>query len=312
VGKLRLVSLVLIVSLLGGVAWQRTLAQESEKYFDQTGHRVSGEFWVAYNKVSNGLQLYGYPITEAYQDPTTRLMVQYFQKARFEFDASDPENGVQITPLGTYLYQPGEPADLPGNSGPCRTFPPKDFKVCYSFLDFYQANGGMLQFGAPISRDQLRVQYFEKARFEWRPDMPARQRVVLSNLGEQYFYAHGENVTRLLPNKDGVNIIRGILTLKVHAYPMKAVTGKGGSQTVYVIVQDQRLLPVANARISVQVQMPSGEVSRFESSTLTNEQGIAQVTFPFATASVGLAQVVVTVNHDNLQTQTITSFRVWW
>ena len=50
----------------------------------------------------------------------------------------------------------------------------------------------------------------------------------------------------------------GTLSLKVHAYPTKAVTSRNGMQTIYAIVQDQRLLPVANAQVTITLRMPAG------------------------------------------------------
>ena len=315
-GKRYFASILLFLALISGLSWQRSSAQiGGEEYFEETGHRVTGEFLTKFHSVSNPLRIYGYPITEAYQDPTTRLLTQYFQKARFELFLIAPEGQrVQLTPLGNYLYNPGEPAHLTGTAPACRTFD-KGFQVCYSFLEFYLANGGEAQFGPPISNTELHngviVQYFQNTRFEWNPALPPGQKVVLANLGKEYFFTMRENPVRLGPINGG-NINNGTLSLKVRAYPVKAVTSRDGTQTIYAVVQDQRLLPVKDAQITITLRMPNGEPIRHIVPTLTDERGVTQYTFPFKTSGVGIVQVIVTATSNNLEAKTTTSFRVWW
>jgi hypothetical protein len=315
--RLNWLASLLAVAVLFAIGSQQTLAQtDEEQYFAETGHSVVGQFLDIYRRASDPVQLYGYPITDAFQDPTTGLILQYFQKARFELQsAASGGQRVQISPLGEYLYQPGQPLPMPTNSPACRTFAPNGLQVCYAFLEFFDQHGGEAQFGKPISNLELQgdviAQYFQRARFEWRPTRPAGQRVVLAELGTQYFYAHAENPARLLPDP-GDDIIKGVLNLQAHAYPVKAITGRNGFQTVYVIVQDQRLLPIAGAQVQLVVKLPSGEVKTFAIPAPTNAQGITHFTFPFATDTIGSAKIDVTATRDNLTTQTATSFRIWW
>jgi hypothetical protein len=318
VSKRYFASILLLLALISSLSWQRSLAQfGGEEYFEETGHRVTGEFLTKFHSVSNPLQLYGYPITEAYQDPTNHLLIQYFQKARFELFLIAPvSERVQFTPLGQYLYNSGVPAPLPATGPACRTFD-KGFQVCYSLLEFYLANGGEAQFGKPISNTELHdnviVQYFQNTRFEWHPELPAGQRVVLANLGKEYFSVMHENPVRLKsePGSNG-NTNNGTLSLKVHAYPTTAVTSRNGMQTIYAIVQDQRLLPVKDAQVTITLTMPAGDEIRHIVPILTNEKGVTQYTFPFNTNDVGIVQVTVTASSNNLEAKTTTSFRVWW
>jgi hypothetical protein len=307
---------LLIFVIIGSATWQSSLAQGGEEYFDETGHVVTGEFLAAYRNVPNPVQLYGYPITDAFQDTTRNLLVQYFQKARFELDPAGPVgNRVKISPLGEYLYVPGPEAPLAVNPGACRTYPPDGYRVCYAFLDFYDRYGGQKQFGFPISNAELHngrtVQYFQNARFEWYPELPVGQKVVLAHLGSQYFDRQAIDPSLLLPNRGG-NTINSIRSLRVRAYPIQAVTGKTGSQTVYIMVQDQRLLPVANAQVSLILHMPDGQEKQFIVPALTNDAGITQFNFPFSAEKVGMATIQVVALRGDLQAGTTTSFRVWW
>ena len=103
--KFRSVIFLSVFLLSGSFGWRLPVFQmEGERYFEETGHRVTGEFLEFYRQVDNPLLVYGYPITDAYQDPTTRIIVQYFQKARFELHPESPQGlRVQLSPLGEYM-----------------------------------------------------------------------------------------------------------------------------------------------------------------------------------------------------------------
>ncbi len=136
-----------------------------------------------------------------------------------------PENQrVQLTSVGQALYQPANQLKL-GNTAGCDLFA-TGYSVCLAFLDFYKANGGTAQFGNPISpfefHENLIVQYFEKARFEWRADRPEDQRVVLTDLGRLYFDQLGEDPAQLKPVKPLDATINPILSIKLRAFVLKA------------------------------------------------------------------------------------------
>jgi len=313
----RLCALFLLpLVLISSLNWQRGLAQSGgDEYFEETGHRVSGEFYLKYYSVPNPVELYGYPITEAFQDETTNILVQYFQKARFEYyPIALPAERIQLTPLGQWLYTRGAPVQLPAAGPACKSFGTQ-FSVCQSLLEFYLANGGVAQFGLPISNTErhnnLIVQYFQNARFEWHSELPAGQRVALGNIGKEYFFVMHENPIRLRPQPGG-DINKGMLNLKVRAYPIKAVTSRNGMQTIFVIVQDQRLLPVKDAQVTITLRMPAGDEIRHIIPVLTDARGVTQYTFPFNTNSVGLVQITVVAVSNNLEAKTTTSYRVWW
>jgi hypothetical protein len=306
------------ILLLGGfVGWQSTYAQTKEpQYFPETGHRLTGEFYNAYYNVRNPLLLFGYPITEAYLDETTGRVVQYFQRARFELHPELPAGQrVVLSDVGEYLYEPGPILPIPESGQACRYFPQTGHRICYSFLDFYNANGGVAQFGYPISdfenhNDRI-VQYFQRARFEWHPEFPNGQRVTLTNLGRQYFDARKEERQRLNPVNDSNNLLPTILNLQVRAFTRSAVTSTSGSQSIFVIVQDQTNTPVPNAQVVVITSMPSGEQGRYIL-PLTDERGISEYTFNFKSDKLGVAKIWVVATYGNLQQQTVTSFRIWW
>jgi hypothetical protein len=283
------------------------------QYFPETGHHVKGDFLRFYKSVPDPKLVFGYPITEQMTSRDDKT-VQYFQRARFELHADLPENQrVQLTSVGQVLYQPANQLKL-GNTAGCDLFT-SGFSVCFAFLDFYKANGGSTQFGNPISpfefHENLIVQYFEKARFEWRADRPEDQRVVLTDLGRLYFDQLGENPAQLKPVKPLDATINPILSIKLRAFVLKPLTRSTGQQTVYVIVQSQTLQAVSNATGKATISWPDGKTEDYFFTT--NNSGLGTVTFNFADQKQGeLVPIDIVVVYQGLAGTTKTSFRVWF
>lgn len=296
------------VSLLA--SWFSAQAQSGDvRYFAETGHFVKDAFLRYYNAAGDPELVYGFPITEQIVSRDGRT-VQYFQRARFEMAEA---GRVQLTPLGALTYTPQSP--LPVNSGNgCERYP-TGHNVCFTFLDFYKANGGPAQFGNPISpfesSNGLIVQYFEGARFEWRADLGAEKWVVITDLGRLYFDRQGEDPAHLRPVPPPDATIKSILSLKARAFVLKAVTLKSGSQTIYVVVQDQTAVPVENASIRAVVNL-SDDTTR-EYPFTTNAQGIGQISFDFSDQKPGdLVTIEISVDYLGLTTTTRASFRIWF
>jgi hypothetical protein len=103
-----------------------------------------------------------------------------------------------------------------------------------------------------------------------------------------------------------------ILGLKMHAYPTEAITGLNGEQTIYIIVQDQNLLAVPNARVVLKVHFPSGYEAILPADSPTDAHGVTRLTLPFSTTSPGVITVTATTRFNNIKQTTVTSFRTWW
>lgn len=314
--KVRVVFAVLII-LAGFLSWRIGMAQSGPgRYFYETGHWVHGEFLTAYENTPYGEELYGPPISTFFEKEPN-LWVQYFNKARFELHLDAPAGQrVRITNLGEILYEAG--AGIPNNENTtdCRSFPETGYEVCSSFLEYFESRGGAAQFGYPVSNSEKvndqNMQYFQKARLEFDPNLPAGQRVVVSDLGRIYFHYIDENPVYMMP-EPGDPTIEGTIRIKSRAYPQQAVTPLGGSQTVHVIVQDQRLKAVEDALVYLEVRMPHGEAAPVVAPDATDENGVALFEFPFSSIKPGMVEVWVRVEKgDSLETRTVTSFRTWW
>ena len=292
----------------------------AEQYFDETGHSVSGEFWGKYQSVSDPTLLFGHPLTEAIQDQVSGRLVQYFRRARFELFPNDTEGKrVKLTLLGQEIYQPGSDPELsiPFNITACRYFAKTNKQICYSFLEFFEKYGGVEQFGYPISNIELHnnriVQYFQYASFEWRPESPAGQRVVLSDLGTIYFEKTSQDPAQLqpiLPPSKGDNIAKRILNLQVNAFIAR--NEAKNSRTLYVIVKDQNRQPVPGITVDFAIRLPDGSEKSFIMPLPTNQSGFAYMTFGVDLFPPNqLIEIVVRVNHQGLEKDARTAFWAW-
>lgn len=166
------------------------------RWFSQTGHTLAysfGMFWEQHG----GLAIFGYPLSEVFIEDGRP--VQYFERARFEWHGEDAL--VLVGHLGRWATQAGigQPAFAPV-ADPTQTnqtyFGETGHTLGGSFQQFWQAQGGLSVFGLPLSEEfgetnqqdgqAYTVQYFERARFEWHPELPSGQQVQLGQLGRQY------------------------------------------------------------------------------------------------------------------------------
>ena len=162
--------------------------------FAETGQCIRGPF-LDYWQANGGLARNGYPLTDERREVLEdgkEYTVQYFERVRLEYH---PEN--EGTPYAVLLGQFGRrilsaayaeirdyrlyqqvtaPADpIPGQA----YFPETGHNLGGRFLAYWRANGGLAQFGYPITEersDRLEdgnlyvTQYFERGRLEYHPE----------------------------------------------------------------------------------------------------------------------------------------------
>jgi hypothetical protein len=291
------------------------------RYFPETGHWITGPFLEKYSSVSKPGEMFGLPITDQFVETGfPNLTVQYFEKVRFELHPEDAEDlQVHLTDLGFFLYEKGQTLPDPVNSPVCEAYQlnNQEYSICYAFLDYFKDNGGIAQFGYPISNFEVHegwiVQYFQRARFEWHPENPAGNRVTISNLGTRYFYFVGEDTKLLRParNLSDAIIKPPTVDIKTRAFAASAVTSTSGSQVLYVIVQDQNRNPVENASINFEVVFPDGTILPYHMD-FTDENGITSQRFAINGQDPGFVEIKITATYRTMQSQTKTSFQIWW
>ncbi|MCX7861269.1 MAG: hypothetical protein N2385_14345, partial [Chloroflexus sp.] len=173
--------------------------------------------FVAYWRDNGGLPVFGYPIGPLEQfvgDEGRVLTVQWTERNRLELHPNNPPAyRIQIGRMGAEaLARAGrDPFADPSDAGPqpgCLWFPETGHNVCdqepgNGFRTYWQTNGlripglsryaqSLALFGYPLTAPQMEqnangdlvlTQWFERARFEWHPQNPARSRVLLGLLG---------------------------------------------------------------------------------------------------------------------------------
>ncbi|MGA7732600.1 MAG: kelch repeat-containing protein [Chloroflexia bacterium] len=197
--------LLLAISMLSfmqsPISLNQAEAQEGSRLFAETGKTVKGRF-LDYWDDNGGLPRQGYPISEEIREVLDTdgktYTVQYFERAVFELhpDNANPHD-VLLSLLGVSLYvqkYPGGAANqVPSPEPNALAFAQTGKRVGGRFLEYWRANGGLAQFGYPLSdefdeRSDLdgktyRVQYFERAVFEHHTENVEPYRVLLSQLG---------------------------------------------------------------------------------------------------------------------------------
>jgi hypothetical protein len=165
--------------------------QPGERYFPETGHVTSGRF-LDYWLQNGDYRTIGLPITRPYpmrQSDGSWLLVQDFERVRMEFhpDLQGTQYEVLGTLIGRSITEDREdepafrPLDVcePDDSRNC--FSETGHSLAYGFRDYWYQYGGLTRFGFPISEEFTElnpdtgefhtVQYFERARFEYHPDL---------------------------------------------------------------------------------------------------------------------------------------------
>ena len=169
--------------------------------YPQTNLCLAGVFR-AYVEAHGGVAVNGYPLTEetaATLEDGRVYQVQYFERVRLEYH---PEHAgttyevllghfgrrILLATTGREVAPPAAP--LPGQA----YFPETGHNLGDRFLAYWQANGGLPQFGYPISEvfeqpledgRTYRVQYFERARFEEHPENPPPYDILLGHFGRR-------------------------------------------------------------------------------------------------------------------------------
>ncbi len=170
------------------------LGMPEKVFFPETGHNLSGALLKAWN--STGLMIFGYPISEPIVEKGRT--VQYFERARLEVwpEHAGTQWEVQGTLLGNWITEKRS-NEVPFKPLPTGTvsddpnrviFGETNHSLAYGFKEYWDANGGLWQFGFPISEEFVEggftVQYFERARFEYHPEnADTPYAVLLGHLG---------------------------------------------------------------------------------------------------------------------------------
>jgi hypothetical protein len=210
--RLGIIALIWLQCWLGGLGAPGGLgAQEAPPapppdalVFPETGHWLSGAFlgyWGAFGE----LQQFGYPISPPLRAADGRT-VQWTERARFEFQGDLPPGRRVLLGLLGREATAGRAEEAPfrrvADPGDGSWFEATGHTLRGDFRRQWQRAGGLPIYGYPISEEfaevnaadgrEYTVQYFERNRFEWHPELPAAYRVTLGLLGRQLYPGGGE------------------------------------------------------------------------------------------------------------------------
>jgi hypothetical protein len=195
-------TLALLTTYLSLHSLASSHAQPNGRFFPETGKSVKGIF-LDYWNAHGGLAQQGYPISAEMQELSDTdgkaYLIQYFERAVFEYHPDEkPEFQVLLSLLGTFYYQQkygaeGAPNQVPNPEGDSVLIPETGKHLGGLFLAYWQGHGGLAQQGYPISNEfnevsdlngkTYRVQYFQRAVFEYHPEEKPEFQVLLSQLG---------------------------------------------------------------------------------------------------------------------------------
>jgi hypothetical protein len=187
-GIIALVSLPVFVGLANP-----SFAADDVRYFPETGHYLQSPFRTFWEN-NGGVKVFGYPISEEYVSAANGRVVQWFERARLELVTQNGLAWVEPAKLGSEITQGRTFPTVPPlpNTDDLRYFPETQHVIQKGFKDIWETYGGEPIFGLPLSEEMLEifpdgtfrtVQYFERARFEYWPEMPAGERVLFTSLG---------------------------------------------------------------------------------------------------------------------------------
>ncbi len=172
-------------------------------FFPQTGHSLA--FGFLYYWLNNGgLARFGYPITEEFDEVNPAdgrvYTVQYFERARFEYHPEFKGTPYEVLQglLGREVtsgrrFTPVPPIQQDSQSV---YFAETGHSLSGVFLKYSTSKGGLMQFGYPISEPMQEngflVQYFERVRMEYHPELAGTPyEVLLGLLGRELLQKRG-------------------------------------------------------------------------------------------------------------------------
>jgi hypothetical protein len=279
-----LFSLILTVGLtsdLGAVALADT---PFCAFMPETGHNVHGVF-LTYYRAHNGAENFGAPLTEALWERDR--IVQYFERARFEFHPENPEPyRVQVSMLGDLYSSTDVPmksgAIPPANNPNFRYFPESGQMISFAIKEYFDKSGGTEILGYPTSSLRFEsgsfVQYFQKQRLVWNPAEPSANKVRPSPVGRvalDWRYATDYKWRARMPNDWCGTLPKestptpapfviptpsgGNAALNLQVRVRFRQTGVTGPQYVDVTVEDQNGKRVSNVALYAVVYLTNGE-----------------------------------------------------
>ena len=178
-------------------------------FFKETGHSLGNTYhFLGYWQNHGSLAQFGLPWTEEFEELNPAdgkvYTVQYFERARFEYhpEFAGTSNEIQLGLLGVQQTKyrqnenPFKPTGAFASTKISYYFPQTQHSLSFGFLNYWLQHGGLALYGYPISEEfqevnpedgkSYTVQYFERNRFEYHPELAgSKYETELGLLGNQ-------------------------------------------------------------------------------------------------------------------------------
>ncbi len=317
-GGLRRFSFLILVAIILVTIPTSSHAQSSDSEFiGDPGKWVSGPFLTYYHQSKNPEKIFGNPISIEFSDPITNNRVQYFEKARLELNPENQADIVNSAPLGELIFEAGEfkEAGIGNDPSVCHRFG-NGKEICYAFREFYQTQNGALFLGQPISNTLINkagflVQFFENALLEWHPEKESGERVVVADLGSQYYSEIVGDPQFLQTDPDTLPIdVNRIPVVKV--FVSSAIIPANSTQRIFVVVYDQYHQPISGSMVGVNIALPDGSES-FYRLPETNSAGISILDLSIGALNPQeMIKIEASASFENIIKTGTAWFRIWW
>ena len=168
------------------------------RYFPETRHTVGHDFLKAWHELG-GLNTLGFPIGPERME--NEILVQDFERARMELhpELASASGGHPTVALGLVGSERASQLGLQwpqaNNTGEGIYFEATGQEITSDFLAYWRNHGGERVFGWPISppvevsspsqTGSYVVQWFQRARMEFHPELPPGSQIALGALGSE-------------------------------------------------------------------------------------------------------------------------------
>jgi hypothetical protein len=256
-------------------------------YFPETGHVVSLVFLDAFRE-KGGLDIFGYPRSEfLYEDGK---VVQYFQRARMEWDRANVKQPIRLANVGEmYIERFPVPREYLRPTSEHR--PVTRLEAAYLPLVMCNAEPGMFP----------RAVAPEAAQPTPAPATALPTTVPATPL---------PTVAPTVPPPTPAASVP-VTALKVSASVRYPITGRTGTQTVFIYVNDQEERPVEGATAEMVIHYPWGDQDCTPQPT--DNAGFTWCSFEITSPTPGEEVVIdIEVAYGTLTERAETFFMPWW
>ena len=197
--------------------------------FKEVSNCIEGRF-AEYWQQNGGLAIFGFPLNAAHQEQVEgqRYLVQLFERNRFELHAEQQRpydvllgrlGDERLRQIGRNWQNDPKVGTTPGDL--CFLSKPTGHVTCGDFFLYFRTHGlefdgkkgfseaeSIALFGLPISEaaqengsdgKMYLTQWFERARFEFHPELPAPSKVLLGRLGAEVTPANAADACAGIP-----------------------------------------------------------------------------------------------------------------